>query len=333
MNGNKSKFSIFRPLLLLPITILFIAQSIINLYILPPLFGDAVSNAGLFVLLTDERIYAFLVFYPLIFAFGLGDYWLYIKTSRKRKIIACVLVLLPFLLIPVLYPFALAGRKATQIESQKKAQELNEKLKPIEEANERCDNEFKDLMNSHSIITSDKLVSEGDYKSYNYVIEKDRGVRYRFESDQNLQKAKIYIPTEFDIFIEPPRGCYSPSYYLGFWDKSHNLYIQEDTDGKRFNLFDKNDVLLEELLKAKPGESNYTILDKLQKIKKNGITIYASKELKVPYYVITSMIWSPEAKGQWNYEKRFVYSIVNGEINQKLAEKIIESASKISINK
>lgn len=199
---------------------------------------------------------------------------------------------------------------------------------PAQEKQAACKAEFQKQLDAHSEgISSDRLSQEGEFKTYDYTLGISMASQYDKANYSNYTKAKLFVPKEFNLFIEPPKDCPDTNYYLGFWDSIHNLYIQEESTGNYLIKNGNQGVTLYDLI----DKGIYPdILAKFSKKEINGKTIYYSKELKAPYYIIVSLPWNTK-QNDWSRNKRFVYSIVDGNIDQNLVDKLIQSASNVSL--
>lgn len=217
--------------------------------------------------------------------------------------------------------------------SDKKSAEDHQKYEkdvviPEQQKQAACKTEFQKQLNANNKgISSDRLSQQGEFKIYDYTLGISMASQYDKTNYSNYTKAKLFVPKEFTLFFEPPKDCPDTNYYLGFWDSIHNLYIQEESTGNYLIKNGNQGIALYDLI----DKGMYPdILAKFSKKEINGKTIYYSKELKAPYYIIVSLPWNTK-QNDWSRNKRFVYSIVDGSIDQNLVDKLIQSASNVSL--
>lgn len=261
-------------------------------------------------------------------------YALKYKIGTKGKLVLVVLVLISPALIYFSY-FQIKKddenlRLQRETYEKKSAEDyqkyVQEEVIPEQQKNAACETEYTNQKNAHSLISSsDRLSTQDDYQVYDYT--------FGFSTAKNTignwssyTKAKLFVPKEFNLFLQPPKECPDAKYVLGFWDNIHNLYIEEEDIGRSIKLYNQYTTIYDLIDTNKYPAT----LAQFEKKDTDNMTIYYSKQLQAPYFIIVSMPWNTE-QNDWTNNKRFIYEIVNGDIDQNLVNKLLQSVEKISL--
>lgn len=257
------------------------------------------------------------------------------KFSPVSKTIIIILILISIILLYLSYLTTKKDNEEIRRKIQAQKMEAENYVKEVfipEQQKEQqkkaaCNEEFEKQLNAHTLIaSSDRISQQGNYQIYDYTL--GINTAYNPKKYTDFTRTKLFVPKEFKLFVEPPKNCPDTFYYLGFWDGTHNLYIQEDNASKAFKFYNQY-VYLYDLLNMRLHDD---VLAQFNKKEINDITVYYSKELQTPFYIIVSLVWNPQ-QNDWTHDKRFVYSVANGDIDQNLVEKLLESVGNIRLEK